>query len=64
VSRHLAFGGPTTARYLETWIVILVVAICGPLLIESTCDPSTAGSGQELKYFTDTILYAGAILEL
>jgi len=52
------------ATYLGAWIVLLVVVIYGPILVDSTRDPSTATRVQGLNYFTDTLLFAGAILGL
>jgi len=52
------------ATYLGAWIVLLVVFIYGPILIDSTRDPSTAVKVEGLNYFTDTLLFAGAILGL
>ena len=54
----------TMATYLGAWIVLLVVVIYGPILIASTRDPSTAVKVEGLNYFTDTLLFAGAILGL
>ena len=52
------------ATYLGAWIVLLVVVIYGPILVASTRDPSTAVKVEGLNYFTDTLLFAGAILGL
>ena len=54
----------TMATYLGAWIVVLVVVIYGPILIDSTRDPNTAGQVVGINYFTDTLLFAGAILAL
>ncbi len=54
----------TMATCLGAWIVFLVVVIYGPILIESTRDPSIAVQVQGINYFTDTLLFAGAILGL
>jgi uncharacterized membrane protein len=54
----------TMASYLGAWIVLLVVVIYGPILIDSTRDPSSAVQAEGLNYFTDTLLFAGAILGL
>jgi len=53
-----------TATYLGAWILLLVVVVYGPLLVESMRDPSTAARVQGINYFTDTLLFAGAILAL
>jgi uncharacterized membrane protein len=52
------------AKYLGAWIVLLVIAVYGPLLIESMRDPTTAARVQGINYFTDTLLFAAAILAL
>jgi uncharacterized membrane protein YphA (DoxX/SURF4 family) len=54
----------TMATYLGAWIVVLVVVVYGPILIDSTRDPSAAVQVVGLNYFTDTLLFAGAILGL
>ena len=54
----------TVATYLGAWIVFLVVVIYGPILIDSTRDPDIAVKVQGINYFTDTLLFAGAILGL
>ena len=54
----------TMATYLGAWIVLLMVVIYGPILIDSTRDPSTAAKVEGINYFTDTLLFAGAILGL
>jgi uncharacterized membrane protein len=54
----------TIATCLGAWIVLLVVVVYLPILIDSTRDPTTAGQVQGLNYFTDTLLFAGAILAL
>ncbi len=54
----------TVATCLGAWIVLLVVVIYGPILIDSTRDPSAAGKVVGINYFTDTLLFAGAILGL
>jgi len=52
------------ATYLGTWIVLLVVAIYGPVLIGSLADPSTGAKIEGLNYFADTLLFGGVILSL
>lgn len=54
----------TAARFLGTWILLLVVFIYGPILIASLMDPSTDAQVEGLNYFFDTLLYAGTILAL
>ena len=41
---------------------LLVVVIYGPILIDSTRDPSIAVRVEGINYFTDTLLFAGVIL--
>jgi uncharacterized membrane protein YphA (DoxX/SURF4 family) len=52
------------ATYLGTWIVLLVVAIYGPVLIWALADPSTGAKVEGLNYFADTLLFGGVILSL
>jgi uncharacterized membrane protein len=52
----------TMATYLGTWIVLLVVVIYCPILIDSARDPTAAVRVEGINYFTDTLLFAGAIL--
>jgi uncharacterized membrane protein YphA (DoxX/SURF4 family) len=55
---------PMAARYLGTWIVLLVVAIYGPVLIGALADPSNGAKVEGLNYFADTLLFGGVILSL
>ena len=50
------------AEVLGAWLVLVVALVYGPLLIESMRDPATAARVQGINYFTDTLLYAGAVL--
>jgi uncharacterized membrane protein YphA (DoxX/SURF4 family) len=52
------------ATYLGTWIVLLVVAIYGPVLIGALGDPSAGAKVEGLNYFADTLLFGGVILSL
>src|SRR5450432_3273903 len=52
------------ATYLGMWIVLLVVAIYGPVLIGALADPSTGAKVEGLNYFADTLLFGGVILSL
>jgi len=54
----------TTATYLGTWLVLVVVFIYGPILIAALADPSTDVKVEGINYFFDTMLFAGAILAL
>jgi uncharacterized membrane protein len=52
------------ARYLGAWIVLLVVAIYGPVLIGALANPSAAVKVEGINYFADTLLFGGVILSL
>jgi uncharacterized membrane protein len=52
------------ATYLGTWIALLVFTVYAVILIASFPDPSTDVKVEAVNYFTDTMLYAGAILAL
>jgi len=52
------------AKYLGSWLLLLVVVIYGPVLIGALADPSTAVKVEGLNYFADTLLFAGVILSL
>ncbi|MGA2740275.1 MAG: hypothetical protein ABSG65_22895 [Bryobacteraceae bacterium] len=52
------------ATYLGAWIVLLVVAIYGPVLVGALADPNTGVQVEGANYFADTLLFGGAILSL
>jgi uncharacterized membrane protein len=52
------------ATYLGTWIAILVFTVYLAILIASFANPSTDVKVEGVNYFTDTMLFAGAILAL
>jgi uncharacterized membrane protein YphA (DoxX/SURF4 family) len=52
------------AAYLGAWIVFLVVAIYGPVLIGALSDPSSGVKVEGLNYFADTLLFGAVILSL
>ncbi len=52
------------AIWVGGWIVLLVVAIYGPVLIGALADPSPGVQLEGLNYFADTLLFGGAILSL
>jgi uncharacterized membrane protein SirB2 len=54
----------TWATWLGTWIVFLVVAIYGPVLIGALADTRAAVQVEGINYFADTLLFGGAILSL
>ena len=52
------------AAYLGAWIVLLVVAIYGPVLIGALADPGASVQIEGVNYFADTLLFGGVILSL
>jgi uncharacterized membrane protein len=60
----LAWKTRTAATYVGAWIVLLVVAIYGPVLIGALADTSAAVQVEGINYFADTLLFGGAILSL
>jgi uncharacterized membrane protein len=52
------------AKYLGAWLVLLVVAVYGPVLIGALGDQSAAAQVEGINYFADTLLFAGTILSL
>jgi len=52
------------ATYVGAWIVLLVLAIYGPVLLGALANPSTGVQVEGLNYFADTLLFGGAILSL
>jgi len=60
----LARNTRLAATYLGAWIVLLVVAIYGPVLIGALADPSAGAQVEGLNYFADTLLFGGAVLSL
>jgi uncharacterized membrane protein len=52
------------ATYLGTWILLLVVAYYGPMLIGALADPSAGTKLEGLNYFADTLLFGATILTL
>ena len=52
------------AVYLGSWILLLVVAYYGPMLIGALSNPSAAVKLEGLNYFADTLLFGGTILSL
>jgi len=52
------------ATYLGTWIVFVVLAVYGPILIAALMNPSTGVKIEGINYFADTLLFGGAILAL
>ena len=52
------------AAYLGAWIVVLVVAIYGPVLIGALRNTSAGVQIEGINYFADTLLFGGVILSL
>jgi uncharacterized membrane protein len=52
------------ATYLGTWLVLLVLFVYGPILIAALADPSAGVKIEGINYFSDTMLFAGAVLAL
>ncbi len=52
------------ATYLGSWIALLVFSVYAAILVASFPDPSADVKIEAVNYFTDTMLYAGAILGL
>jgi uncharacterized membrane protein len=52
------------ATYLGTWVTLSVFTVYAAILIASFADPSTDVKVEAVNYFTDTMLFAGAILAL
>jgi uncharacterized membrane protein len=52
------------ATYVGAWILLLVAAIYGPVMVAALADPSAAVQIEGLNYFADTLLFGGVILSL
>jgi len=52
------------ATCVGAWIVLLVVAIYGPVLVGALADPSAGVQVEGLNYFADTLLFGGVILSV
>jgi uncharacterized membrane protein len=46
------------------WLLLLILAIYGPVLIGALSQPSVGGEVEGINYFADTLLFTGAILAL
>jgi uncharacterized membrane protein len=64
ISFLLARKTRVAARYLGTWILLLVVGYYGPMLVAALMDSSTGTKLEGLNYFADTLLFAATILSL
>src|SRR5256885_467940 len=47
---------------LAGWIVLLVLAIYGPVLVLALVEPGTGVKVEAINYFADTLMFAGTIL--
>jgi len=52
------------ATILGGWVVLLVLAVYGPILVAALGDPSIGVEIEGINYFADTLLFGGAILAL
>ena len=57
-------GTRPAASWLGGWIVLLVVAIYGPVLIGALGDARSGVQVEGVNYFADTLLFGAAILSL
>ncbi len=54
----------TVASGVGAWILLMVLAIYGPVLIGALSEPAVPAQVEGINYFADTLLFAGAILAL
>jgi uncharacterized membrane protein len=54
----------TVATCLGGWLLLMVLAIYGPVLVVALSKPDIAVQVEGINYFADTLLFAGAILAL
>jgi hypothetical protein len=54
----------TVAAVLGAWLMLLVVAMYGPILITALLQSSAGVKVEAINYFADTLLFAGVILAL
>lgn len=52
----------TVATCVGGWILLMVLAIYGPVLIAALLEPGIAVKVEGINYFADTLLFAGVIL--
>jgi uncharacterized membrane protein len=52
------------ATYVGGWLLLMVLAIYGPVLILALSQPGIGVQVEGINYFADTLLFAGAILVL
>ena len=54
----------SASTYLGAWILLLVAAIYGPVLMGALADPRAGVKIEGINYFADTLLFGGAVLSL
>ena len=54
----------TIATLLGAWIVLLVLALYGPIMILALCAPGEGPQVVAIDFFVDTLLFGGAVLAL
>jgi uncharacterized membrane protein len=54
----------TVATYVGAWLLLMVLAIYGPVLILALSQPAIGIEVEGINYFADTLLFTGAILAL
>jgi uncharacterized membrane protein len=54
----------TVAAALGAWLLLLVVAMYGPILITALLQSNTGVKVEAINYFADTLLFTGVILSL
>jgi hypothetical protein len=47
---------------MGSWIAVLVLTVYAAILVASWWNPSTDDKLEAMNYFTDTLLFAGAVL--
>lgn len=52
----------TAATYVGAWLLLMVLAIYGPVLILALSQPAIGVEVEGINYFADTLLFTGAIL--
>ena len=52
------------ATYLGAWILLLVIALYGPILVLALANPSAGAKLEGLNYFADTLLFGATILTI
>ena len=63
-SMLLAKNTRTVAAALGAWLLLLVVAMYGPILLAALLQPNAGVKVEAINYFADTLLFTGIILAL